>query len=343
LTRRLGVNNLRGHMIARKLLPLVSGSVLGLVAVGCGGGSAPTSPSGRSPVAAPTPDPGLAAGAAFELISGDTSAAVVGATVTIGTRTYTSDASGRVVLAESVAYGTSMTVLAPDFLDRETRVRRNASLRIVLWPRTTWGRRGVTPEYTQNLVYTESTEGSPLGASPLRRLGPSVTQVTLVLSPEVRLDDHAQESHQLAIPAMNDALGGRVTYRISDARPSTGVVFDVSVNPSDSVCASRVVAYTRVTLQGGNITGGQIVYCRLTGATTSTVLHEIGHTAGLGHSTDGLDVMYRFTQNYSSEAFSLNERLMLWMLFERLGGNRFPDNDRDVSSAARETVTIACR
>jgi hypothetical protein len=68
---------------------------------------------------------------------------------------------------------------------------------------------------------------------------------------------------------------------------------------------------------------------------------EIGHSAGFRHSFDWPDVMYPY--NRSTVAFGLNERVLLGMLFERPGGNRFPDNDRGVPSAVRETVTIVCR
>lgn len=324
-------------------MQLGSTAALGLGLLGCGGGATPSAPSAPSaPPAAATPTTSLPAGTVFELVSGDTTQPVAGAAVTIGARSYTSDASGRVVLAESATSGAALAVVAAGFLDRETLVRSNAGQRIVLWPQTTWGRRGLTPEYTQTLVYTDTADGSTPGASPLRRLSRSATQVTIVLSQELRLDDMAQQSHHLAVAATNDALGGRATYVLADSRPPSGLVIEARLDPSESLCTSKTaLAFTRLSLQGGEITSAQIVYCGLQWASTAIALHEIGHSAGFRHSFDRLDVMYPY--NRTQEAFGLNERLLLWMLFERPGGNRFPDNDREVAPAVRETVTIVCR
>jgi hypothetical protein len=43
------------------------------------------------------------------------------------------------------------------------------------------------------------------------------------------------------------------------------------------------------------------------------------------------------------ERFTRAESLTLNMLFERPGGNRFQDNDRDATAAGSGTRTIVCR
>ena len=40
--------------------------------------------------------------------------------------------------------------------------------------------------------------------------------------------------------------------------------------------------------------------------------------------------------------FGDRESLAMQLLLERRGGNRFPDSDRDVSTSAERTLTIAC-
>jgi hypothetical protein len=329
-------------MLPRRVLFLGLAATCALTtAVACGGGS----PSGASPVAQATPDTGLPVGALLEVVSGETSAPVAGARVTIGLRTYQSDGAGRFVLAEAAAYGTYVDVVAAGFLDRQTLLRRSASTRFVLWPDTTLstslGKRPFDQHYTASLVYTSSAE-SVAGNTPLRRLPRSATQAIVALSEELRLDDDANANHELAVNAINETLNGRFTYVLSPSRPSTGIIFEARVDASEATCANRAFAFAQVTTQGGEITGGRIVYCGLRLATRAVVLHEIGHTAGLFHSVATEDVMYPYIHTYSAHQFRQAETLALSLLFERPGGNRFPDNDRGVTASGRQTTTIVC-
>lgn len=74
--------------------------------------------------------------------------------------------------------------------------------------------------------------------------------------------------------------------------------------------------------------------------TAALISHELGHTTGLNHSPDSRDLMYRFITGI--ERFSRAESLSLGMLFERPGGNRFQDNDRDVAAASSGRRTTVC-
>lgn len=323
-------------MLPRRLQYLGLAVTCALTAAACGGGS----PTGATPVARATPDTGLSAGTVMEVVSGETSGPVAGARVTMGPRTYQTDGGGRILVAESVPYGTYVDVVASGFLDRQTLVRREGT-RFVLWPDTYLGKAAFDQAYTASIVYTSSSETVP-GNTPLRRLPRSATQAVVVLSDELRANEYANPNHVLAVNELNATLGGRFTYLLAPSRPASGIVFEARSDLSESLCASNsALAFARVTLQSGEITGGQIVYCGVRMATTHIALHELGHTAGLFHSLDVADVMHPYRT--AAERFSRGEALALSLLFERPGGNRFPDNDRSASAAARETVTIVCR
>jgi hypothetical protein len=101
-----------------------------------------------------------------------------------------------------------------------------------------------------------------------------------------------------------------------------------------------VLAFTRTSYRAGEIVGGKVVYCRLNGVDASLVGHELGHTTGLNHSSERGDLMYPFITGV--ERFSHAESFSMSMLFERPGGNRFQDNDRDVTAAASGTRIVVC-
>jgi hypothetical protein len=298
----------------------------------CGGGA--SSPLAPSVVA--TPDPGLPSGTAFDVVnpSGDP---VAGARVTVGTQTYTTDASGQFSLREGAPYGSLLDVIAPGFLDRQTMVRRDDSRRFVLWPRTT---KYVDESYTVELVYTAGAQSpGSTGANPLQRVRRGTTEAVVVPSREILDDDRAMASHMDAVAALNAALAGRLTYSVSPTRPSSGLVFEAKIDPTDPICVDRTLGYAQNSLRSGEIASGTIVYCHPEEISFMLVAHELGHTVGLQHSPNVGDIMYRFIGR-AGDRFSAPETLIMGLLFERPGGNRYPDNDRAVAAAARETVTI---
>jgi hypothetical protein len=307
---------------------------------GCGG----SSPSTRTPVA--TPDPtALVAGTTLSVASGETGQAVAGAKVVIAARTYEADAGGQVTLAERAPFGSLVDVTAPGFLDRQTLIRRDASTRLVLWPRRTPS--GIDETYTMVLVYTSgAVESTTRGSSPLRRLRLGTTQVVVVPSVEIQQDGQAREAHETAAATLNAAAAGRVLYAVAATKPQTGVVFDARIDPKEDLCASdrRVLAFTSLTIQSGEIIGGELVFCRVESARTSTVTHELGHTYGLQHSPDERDLMSAVYQpGFSRTTPSPAETLTMGLMMERRGGNRFPDNDRDLPASGTGRVTIVCR
>jgi hypothetical protein len=309
-------------------------AAVGVAAIAACGGSQPSAPS-----APPTPDTSVSAGTTLSVASGETGQPIAGAHVVVSGRPYDTNSAGQVTLAERVPYGTLVDVTAPDFLDRQTLLRKNGARQFVLWPRSTpWG---LNESYTAELIYTYgSADPPPVGSSPLERIRPGTKEAVVVVTDEIRQNDRVNEAHQIAVGHLNVALAGKITYVLSPTKPTTGVIFEARLDPADPVCADRVLAYSLMSYQSGEIVGGQVVYCRLDQADAALVTHELGHTTGLNHSPDTSDVMYAFLRHV--EFFSRAETLSLGMLFERPAGNRFQDNDRTVAASGSSTRTTVC-
>jgi hypothetical protein len=311
---------------------LAAAGVFGMVA--CGGSSPST------PTAPPTPDTSFAPGTVLTVVSGETGEPLAGAHVVVSGRPYDTSSGGQVTIADRITYGSLLDVTAPEFLDRQTLLRKNSARRIVLWPRSTpWG---LTESYTAELVYTEgSADPPPVGSSPLERIRRGTREVVVVVSDDIIQNPRINADHQVAIAHINEALAGKLTYLLSPATPPTGVVFQAQINPGDPYCGDRVLGYALMSYQSNEIVGGKLNYCTVQGLGTSLIAHELGHTLGLNHSSNYRDLMWRFSNG--REYFSPAESLTLNMLFERPGGNRFPDNDRDVAAAGSGTRIVVCR
>jgi hypothetical protein len=256
-------------------------------------------------------------------------------------RTYDTDAAGEVRLADPAELGSLVDVVAGGFLDRQTLVRGDGATRLVLWPRQT--KSGISETYTAQIVYTTgSREAPPQGSSPLLRLRRGTTQVAVVASEEIRANEGAYAAHEAAVAEVNAAVGGRVSYRLTETRPASGVVIETRVDPADANCTERTLAYFAGTAVSGEITSGRIVFCQTDAVRPDVVSHELGHSLGLQHPSGTTDLMDPFSWPGKRASFSERETTTIGLLFERPGGNRFPDSDRDVSAAATGTITIHC-
>ena len=304
------------------------------------GGPLPRAPSSPEPKL----DAALAAATTLSVVSGENGQGLGGARLVVAGRTYDADANGQVTLAERVPFGSFVDIVAPGFLDRQTLIRRGEDTRFVLWPRTTTS--GLSEAYTTEIVYTAGTATpAPSGSSPLRRLRQGTTQAFVALSEQINQDDRAHLAHEEGVAMLNAALADRVVYALAPSRPPTGVAFDSRVDSADPVCVENagILAFTSLNVQAGETTGGRVVFCGLDAVRKEIVAHELAHTVGLQHSPEARDLMARFYTPSSHRDFGSLEVLSMSLLFERRGGNRFPDNDRDVPASGSGTLTIVCR
>lgn len=329
------MKTMRRMRAAALLVPLVG---IG----GCGGSDASTP---LSPSVTPPPSPqALPAGTTVSVVSGEDHGPVEGARVVLGTQEYLTDAAGRIVLAEAAPYGSFADIVAAPFLSRQTVVRRDGGTTFVLWPRVTAG--GLNEAFTAQIVYTHGWSEEPEhGSSPLERIEEGVSDVHVWVTEAILEDTDALAAHEAAVEEMNASLQGRAVYLLSPTRPR-GVVFEVKVDGSHEVCVENdALAYFRgYSNRRGEITGGEIVYCRLRYARSPHIAtHELGHSVGLQHSYGQEELMNPHLSLYIDSRFSAREALAMRLLFERPAGNRFPDSDREVHASAGGARTTVCR
>ena len=85
-----------------------------------------------------------------------------------------------------------------------------------------------------------------------------------------------------------------------------------------------------------------MLFCAADATRKEIVAHELAHTVGLQHSPDPRELMAAVSTPSSRRDFGPLEVLSMSLLLERRGGNRFPDNDRDVPASGRGRLTIVC-
>lgn len=317
------------------LRPTLAAVLFGLAFGACGGGGRSTTPT---PTA--TPDARISVGSVITVLSGETGAPLAGANVSVAGRVQTTDGGGVVRLAEAVFPGAALDVTAPGMLDRHTSLR--AAGPQFLWPRTTAN--GIDENYTATLVYTLATrEPGPVGSQPLRRLSASTTTVVVVPSADILADDRAHDFHREAVDSLTAAVGGAVTFVLARSAPATGVVFTTRVEPGNTNCAANTRGVAIANLLGGDIVGGEIIYCDDSVPRSATVTHELGHAFGLRHSPDARDLMFGTFLRGRTPELGPRETLIMNLMLRRPSGNRFPDSDRGTGAAAfTGQVRIVC-
>jgi len=301
-----------------------------IVGVACHSTSSPVSP------AAPEERSG-----SLTFVSGETQQPVVGAHVVVGGQVYSTDTSGRVFVD---APASALDVDAPGFLLRQAFL---APTRFTLWPRVS--PTGLDEDATGRMVYGCNAPGCPTGGDPLVRL--TARSAVIIPSATLMADEQARSALEEGAHLLSAATEGAVTVNLSGAGDPgiTATMVTASVDPHDeAILAQGAGAVTRRELNGSTeIVRASIVFRSLDLARRlPLVLHELGHTFGLGHSPRVGDMMWNGPEIYGQFDYSPRERLAMALMLQRSPGNRYPDVDVRVAStrgvAAPRTSTWVC-
>ncbi len=298
-------------------VPLVA-----LLLAGCNeGGAVGPNPFPTAPIG------GSVGTSSLTFVDGGTGAPASGASVAVsGRQIATTDTDGKVTIEPPAEVGTLFdAVLDSKFLPRNTLIR-SLTESVTLWPVSS----SSPAEFFQELVFNEFV--------PRRRLSrPVVSAVYLRLSPEIANDPEASEVHRQAAAVLTAAAG--ISYIVSDNPPTGASVYDMVVDSSQ-----QYIGLTYNRFSGNRITGEKVSYKYMVNARNLTaVAHELGHTLGLGH-TSQRTLMNLGSTGTGATDFSEAEKLAIKMMFQRYPGTQWPDNDRNsqAMSGFRGTIVIAC-
>ncbi len=294
---------------------------------------ASASSSGRTPVG-PEESPGP-----LTFVSGETQLPVAGAHVVVAGQVYSTDDSGRVFVD---ALASALDVEAPGFLLRQALL---APTRFTLWPRVS--PTGLDEEATGRMVYGCNAPGCPTGGDPLVRL--TMRSVVIVPSPVLLADEQARAALEEGARLLSAATEGAVILSVAATPHPGAATVTAGVDPGDAaILAQGAGAVTRRELnRSSEIVRASVVFRSLDLARRlSLVLHELGHTFGLGHSPRVGDMMWNGPEIYNQFDYSPRERLAMALMLQRSPGNRYPDVDVRVVSArgagASRTSTWIC-
>jgi hypothetical protein len=153
-------------------------------------------------------------------------------------------------------------------------------------------------------------------------------------------------------PLVQDAeVRAVVDEAVAEAERASGLTITIAttgnvslaIDPTDPAFARNAVGVTYLTLLGAHVDSALVLFrsrADITGESpapfTNTLLHEIGHVLGLGHSPRLDDVMDPGSSGRTrARAFSDRERVLLKMMYRwRLPGNTAPDRDPQLSAAS---------
>ncbi len=309
----------------------------------CGEGnpSSPTAPAQSSPSfsSGPLSPASSEAGAILTLVSGETQAPAVGAEVKVGGKTYRSDGEGHVMLPIA-NLNTNLEIQAEGFLVRKTRLRSPGHERLTLWPQLS--PTGLNAELTRQLVYTFVWESEAPGKSPLIRPATDYG-IYVVPVPEIRANVKAMRAVEKSVKAMKKALGPGVIYEVARDAPPGSMTIDITVDAAATT--STYLANWSIYWSAYRLTGAEIIFRSVRDVEKfgASLTHCLGHTFGLSHSPDPIDMMCADWWERKPNDFSLRETLIMRLMMQRFPGTRFPDNDRSATvTASRGSFAGSC-
>jgi len=278
--------------------------LLTLTVPGCGGGGSSTPSRLPSPAATPTPVP---AAAGVVVRDGWTEQELAVGTVPPSPRT-----------------GTNVVVEAPGYLRREQRFDGPP---IFLWP--------TDESYARTLVYDwEFNDGR-------NRMIRWPTPFTVTFDGDLAEDPAVLAKAQEVIAEITGLTGLPI-------RVGPGGACVVVINPQ-ILEDEQAIALTSLTFRSTGITAARVEFAtrqEISGGPGSqyrnTLLHEMGHVMGLGHSPSDRDVMTPGEGPGTREAqYQPDEATCLHMMYaHRQPGNFPPDRDPALGTASSEIRTV---
>ncbi len=290
-----------------------------------------TSPSGDGLTTA-TPAVSFPPGTTFSVVSGETGVPIV-ARFVVGGEELLSNDNGEVTINREARFSSPVDIVAAGYLDRNT-IFKQGEFRYTLWPKTSLS--GLTERSTAELVYTNAGLGTDAitGKEPLRRWRDELSQIDVIFGVGFDRTNEQQIDTQVeAVAEFNGVLPEGVLYAPPRfvSRPIRPYV-DLRIQPDYPSCVESNFA-ALVIVGSFEYTLARIIYCSQSAASNKTIaLHELGHTVGLQHSSSERDIM-RAPPRVNS--FHARENLLLSLMYQRRGGNLFPDNDR---GSDRQTI-----
>jgi Matrixin len=273
---------------------------------GCGGGgSTPSAPAAVPATPTPVPSPVARDGLTHDIVAAAISPALP-------------------------RPGDAVSATASDFLVREQRYDGTP---LFLWP----AYQGRDLDYTNQLVYhARFSDGS------YRMVRWASSGFT------VSLDDLGENSQ--VMDRTSEVVAEMVRRTGLPISIGNGGACRVLIDPS--VLDRNAVATASWSFQGSTIVGATVRFANLRelagggrGDYVNTLLHEMGHVLGLGHSPDRREVMTpgEGPGTVSSEFQPGEAQSLHMMYFHRSAGNRSPDRDGALgapSTAAARPVTV---